>query len=181
MRWLAVPVVALALLTAGLAAGCGGGGSDSSASSETTVAETTTSSDGTTTETTTTAETTSGETTTSPDLSSVLGNKDCLALASVGATMAKALSGTSGVSGDTSELDALASKVPDEIKADVETLAQAFSEYAGKIKDVGITPGQTPSADQLQQMQGAIASLDQQKITDASKRIEAWSKANCTG
>jgi hypothetical protein len=177
VRWLSVLVVAFALL----AAGCGGGGSNSAATTETTAADTTTSSEGSTTETTTSEGTMSGETTDTTDLSSVLGNKDCLALASVGATMAKAFAGTNGVSGDTAELDALASKVPDEIRADVETLAQAFSQYASKLKDIGITPGATPSADQLQQLQGALASLDQQKLTDASKRIEAWSKANCTG
>jgi hypothetical protein len=174
VRWLSVLVVAFALL----AAGCGGGGSNSAATTETTAAETTT------TETTTTEETTSGETTDTTDttdLSSVLGNKDCLALASVGATMAKAFADTNGVSGDTAELDALAAKVPEEIRADVETMAQAFSEYASKLKDIGITPGTTPSADQLQQLQGALASLDQQKLTAASKRIETWSKANCTG
>ncbi len=176
MRWLSVLVVAFALL----AAGCGGGGSDSSATSETTAADTT-AADTTTMETTTTEETTSGETTDTTDLSAVLGDKDCLALASVGATMAKAFGGTNGVSGDTAELDQLASKVPDEIRADVETLAQAFSQYASKLKDIGITPGSTPSADQLQQLQGAVASINQQKITEASQRIEAWSKKNCTG
>ncbi len=176
MRWLSVLVVAFALL----AAGCGGGGSNSAATTETTAADTTTT-DTTTSETTTSEETTSGETTDTTDLSSVLGDKDCLALASVGATMAKAFAGTNGVSGDTAELDALASKVPEEIRADVETLAQAFSQYAAKLKDIGITPGTTPSADQLQQLQAALTSLDQVKLTAASKRIEAWSKKNCTG
>jgi hypothetical protein len=169
VRWLAVLVVALALLTAG----CGGGSNESAGTTETTTTSTT--------ETTTSEETTGGETTDTTDLSSVLGDKDCLALASVGATMAKAFANTNGVSGDTAELDELASKVPEEIRADVETLAQAFSEYAAKLKDIGITPGTTPSADQLQQLQSALTSLDQQKLTDASQRIEAWSKANCTG
>ena len=173
MRWLSVLVVAFALL----AAGCGGGG-NSSASSETTAADTTTETTSTE-ETTTSGETT--DTTDTTDLSSVLGDKDCLALASVGATMAKAFANTNGVSGDTTELDQLASKVPEEIRADVETMAQAFSEYASKLKDIGITPGTTPSADQLQQLQSALTSLDQQKLTDASQRIEAWSKKNCTG
>ena len=67
-----------------------------------------------------------------------------LALASVGATMAKAFAGTNGVSGDTAELDALASKVPEEIRAEVETLAQAFSQYASKLKDIEIAPARPP-------------------------------------
>ena len=172
MRFVLVLVVALALL----AAGCGGGSNESAATTETT-----TTSETSTTETTTTEETTGGETTDTTDLSSVLGDKDCLALASVGATMSKAFANTNGVSGDTAELDELASKVPEEIRADVETMAQAFSEYASKLKDIGITPGTTPSADQLQQLQSALTSLDQQKLTEAAQHIEAWSKANCTG
>lgn len=173
MRWFALPVVALALL----AAGCGGGG-NSSASSDTTSTDTTATE--TTTDTAMTDTTSTADTSTT-DLSSVLGNKDCLALASVGATMSKAFAGTNGISGDTSELDGLASKVPEEIRGDVETLAQAFSQYASKLKDIGITPGQTPTADQIQQLQSALTSLDQQKLTAASSRIEAWSKKNCTG
>lgn len=165
MRWLSILVLALALV----AAGCGGSDNESAASDETTVEETLT-------EETTTEET--GDT----DLSGILGDEDCLALASVGATMAQAFAGAAGASDDNSdELAELASKVPDEIKADVETLAQAFATYANELTDIGIEAGATPNADQLQQLQAAIASLDQEELTAASQRIEAWSKENCTG
>jgi hypothetical protein len=172
MRWLSILVFALALV----AAGCGGGDDESAATTETTIEETTTS-DTTTSDETTTEEST-GDTT---DLSGVLGDEDCLALASVGATMAQAFASGSGTDENTAELDELASKVPDEIKADVEVLARAFATYAAKIKDIGIETGATPSAEQLQQLQAAIASLDQQELTAASNRIEAWSKENCSG
>ena len=149
--------------------GCGGSDNESAASDETTVEETLT-------EETTTEET--GDT----DLSGILGDEDCLALASVGATMAQAFAGAAGASDDNSdELAELASKVPDEIKADVETLAQAFATYVNELTDIGIEAGATPNADQLQQLQAAIASLDQEELTAASQRIEAWSKENCTG
>jgi len=84
-------------------------------------------------------------------------------------------------SGEQADLDALASKVPEEIRADVRTLAQALATYSAKIKDIGIEPGSTPSAAQLQQLQTAITSLDQTELTAASQRLEAWSKENCTG
>ena len=120
MRWLSVLVVAVALV----AAGCGGGNDESAASTETTTEETTTSSD-----TTTSDETTTDGSTDTTDLSGILGDEDCLALASVGATMAQAFSGASGSTDDnTAELEALADKVPDEIKADVQVLAQAFAD-----------------------------------------------------
>ena len=159
MRRLSLLVLALVV------AGCGGGDSESAATDETTTAETTTE-----------------ETTDTTDLSGVLGDEDCLALASVGATIAQAFAGAGGTTDEnTDELAALADKVPDEIKADVQTLAQAFGTYAAKLQDIGIEPGSTPTADQLQQLQTAIASLDQQELTAASNRIEAWAKKNCQG
>jgi hypothetical protein len=172
MRWLSILVLAVALV----AAGCGGGNDESAASTETTTTEETTTSD-----TTTSDETTTEGSTDTTDLSGILGDEDCLALASVGATMAQAFAGASGSTDNSAELEDLASKVPDEIKADVQVLAQAFATYSAKLKDIGVEAGKTPTADQLQQLQGAIASLDQQELTAASQRIEAWSKKNCSG
>ena len=96
--------------------------------------------------------------------------------------MAQAFSGASGSTDDnTAELEALADKVPDEIKADVQVLARAFATYADKLQDIGVEAGQTPSAEQLQQLQTAIASLDQEELTAASQRIEAWSQEELHG
>jgi hypothetical protein len=166
MRWLALLVMALALV----AVGCGGSDDDSSAVDETTT---------TVEETTTTDDTTSDETT-DTDLSGVLGDEDCLALAGVGASIAQAFSGAVD-SGDEADLDELASKVPEEIRADVETLAQALATYSAEIEDIGIEAGATPSAEQLQQLQAALASLDQEGLTAASQRLESWAQENCTG
>ncbi len=171
LRWLSILVVALALV----AAGCGGGSDNASATTDETTTEETTTTDETTTEASTDTESTD-----TTDLSGALGNEDCLALAGVGASIAQAFSGAVD-SGEEADLDALASKVPEEIRADVRTLAQALATYSAKIKDVGIEPGATPSAAQLQQLQAAITSLDQTELTAASQRLEAWSKENCTG
>ena len=168
MRWLALLVMALALV----AAGCGGSDDESAGSDETTIEETTTTE-------TTSEDTTSEETTdTDVDLSGILEDDDCVALAGVGATIAQAFTGASG-DADSDELAQLVDKVPDEIKADVQVLAEAYGTYADKIADIGIEPGSTPSAEQLQELQGALASLDQQELTAAANRIEAWAKDNC--
>ena len=169
MRWLALLVMALALV----AVGCGGGDDEPSAVDETTVEETTV-------EETTTIDDTTDDETTDTDLSGVLGDEDCLALAGVGASIAQAFSGAVD-SGDEADLDELASKVPEEIRADVETLAQALATYSEEIQGIGVEAGATPSAEQLQQLQTAIASLDQEELTAASQRLEAWSQENCTG
>jgi hypothetical protein len=164
MRWLAVVLVALALV----AAGCGGGDNESAGSDDTTTEATLTE---------TTSE--SSETTGSGDVEDILGDEDCLALAGVGATIAQAFAGAADGTASTEELAELADKVPDEIQADVQTLAAAFGEYADKIKDIGISPGSTPNAEQLQELQAAISSLDQKELTAASERIQAWATENC--
>jgi hypothetical protein len=159
MRWLALLVLSVALV----AAGCGGGSDESAASTETT-----------------TAETESTESTGTTDLSGVLNDKDCLALAGIGATFAQAVTGASDEQA-AHELQQLVDKVPDEIKADVQTLAQWFADYTAKLKDIGIKAGQTPTADQLQQLQAAISGSNQQELQAASQRLQAWSTSNCSG
>ena len=167
MRWLAALVLALALVVAG----CGGSSDTTAASTETTTESTTTSDEGTTTDETTTDTT---------DLSGILGNEDCLALASVGATFAQAITGATDEEA-AAEFQKLASDVPDEIKPDVQILADWFAEYGAKLKDIGIEAGQTPSAEQLQQLQAAIVTGNQEEVTAASQRLEAWTNENCTG
>lgn len=171
LRWLSVLALALALV----AAGCGGGDDEASSESTVTVTETT--------DTDTTTETTTDEgSADQPDLSGALADEDCLALAGVGATIAQAYAGGAGSSDEsTAELQALAEKVPDEIKADVQTLAQWYADYGAKLKDIGIEAGQTPSAQQLQELQSALASFDQEELTAASDRLSAWANENCTG
>ena len=165
MRWLSILVLALALV----AAGCGGD-DDSSASDDTTIEETLT-------EDTTTDETTGDETT---DLSGVLEDEDCRALASAGSAFAQAFTGTSSAE-DAEAFQELADSVPDEIKADVQVLAEAFATYSEELQDIGLEAGGTPTAEQLQQLQAALASIDQAEVTAASERLGAWAQENCTG
>ena len=164
MRWLAVLVLALALV----AAGCGGG-DDSTASDETTVEETTTSEDTTTSEETTD---------TDVDASAILGDEDCLKLASIGATFAQAVTGATDEEA-TEAFQNLVDDVPDEIKADVQVLADWFAEYSQKLKDIGLQAGQTPTAAQVAQLQVALADTNQEELTAASERLQAWANANC--
>lgn len=164
MRWLAVLVMALALVVAGC-----GGGDDSTASDETTVEETTTSEDTTTSEETTD---------TDVDASAVLGDEDCLKLASIGATFAQAVTGATDEEA-TEAFQNLVDDVPDEIKADVQVLADWFAEYSAKLKDIGLQAGQTPTAAQVAQLQAALADTNQEELTAASERLQAWANANC--
>ena len=178
MRWHAIAVATLALLALA-AAGCGGGNNESSASSDTTtVTETTTGESttaGTTTEGSTTAESTTTQATT--DLSGALGSKGCVQLAAAIASIGQAFAtpGSGGAaSGFFGKFDA-----PDEIKADVQTLAKWYQAYAAALQKAGFKAGQTPTPQQLQSYQAALAGLDQTGVAEASQRISAWAQANC--
>ncbi len=168
MRWLALIVLALALV----AAGCGGGDDESSAADDTTIEETTT------TDETTSEDTTTDETTTSGDADFDFADEDCQALLGVGAAFAQAITGAT----DQEALEAfqqLADNVPDEIQADVQVLADWFAEYAAKLEDIGIQAGQTPSAEQLQQLVAALSATNQEEVSAASERLGTWADENC--
>ena len=173
MRWLALVFAALALTLVGT--GCGGGDDESSGDSDSTVLTDTTETE----DTTTTDETTGEETTDDGDLSGVLADEDCRALVAAGASFAQAFAGASGTSDETDAFEELADKVPDEIKADVQVLAEAYASYAAELQDIGIEAGQTPNAAQIQQLQAALASFDQQAVSGASERLSAWADTNC--
>ena len=167
MRWLALLVMALALV----AAGCGGSDNESAGSDETTVEETTT--------TETTSEDTTSEETTDTDVSGILNDEDCLKLAGIGATFAQAITGAT----DEEAAEAfqnLVDDVPDEIKADVQVLADWFADYSAKVKDIGIQAGQTPTAEQIQQLSAALADTNQDEVTAASQRLGTWANENCS-
>jgi hypothetical protein len=169
MRWLSILVVAVALV----AAGCGGGDDESSASDETTVEETTS------TETTSEDTTTSDETTdTDVDVSGILNDEDCLRLAGIGATFAQAITGATDEEA-AEAFQSLVDDVPDEIKADVQVLADWFAEYSAKVEDIGIEAGQTPTAAQVQELSAALAGTNQDEVSAASERLGTWANENC--
>lgn len=175
MRWLTLLVLALALV----AAGCGGSDDESSAASETTVEETTTFTD-----TGTSEETTDGATDTDTDTGFDFADEDCQSLVAAFLGVSQAFAAAAGGSDPELQEQAeafseLAGDVPDEIRADVETLAAAYGQYIEVLQDAGIQPGQIPTAEQAQQLQDALQSVGSEDVTAASERLSAWTTANC--
>lgn len=173
MRRLTIAVVFVVLALAFVGAGCGGG-DDSSGATDTTLTETTA------TEETTTEGTTTEETTT--DTSGGLASGDCAELVNASAELAQAFAaaGATGDSGGASDFfDQF--EAPDEIREDFQVLATAYAEYAAALQDIGLESGQTPTPDQLQQFQQALASIDQPAVAAASERISTWVNTNCPG
>jgi hypothetical protein len=171
MRWLSILVLALALV----AAGCGGGDDDSSASDTTTVEENTD---------TTTDETTTDDTTgTSGDFD--FADEDCRSLIAAYASVSQALAAAAGASAEDLEAQAeafsqFADDVPEEIRADVQTLADAYGQYFDVIQEAGLQPGEIPTAEQAQELQAALQTVGTEDVTAASERLTAWTTENCS-
>ena len=171
MRWLTIVALALAAFAL-VGAGCGGddeeSASDATELTDTLMDETTTDDD--------TDETTTDDDT---DLSGVFEDEDCLALVAAVSSFAQAFGGQ-GVTDETEEAFAeLAEKVPDEIEADVQVLAAAYTDFAAELEDIGLESGETPDAEQLQEMQAALASFGDEGVTEASERVSGWAQTNC--
>jgi hypothetical protein len=173
MRWLSILVLALALV----AAGCGGD-DESSASDDTTIEETLT--DETTDETTTD----DGDTT-DADADFDFADEDCRSLVAAFLGVSQAFAAAAG--GTDSELQEqaeafaeYADDVPEEIQADVQTLADAYGQYIEVIQDAGIQPGQIPTAAQAQELSEALESVGTADVTAASERLSAWTTENCS-
>ena len=172
MRWLAVLLMASALV----AAGCGGGDDESAASDETTVEETLTES--------TTDETTTEGAGTDTDADFNFADEDCRSLVAafvaVGSALSSAGAGSDDLAEQTEAFAALADDVPEDIRADVETLAAAYGQYAEVIQDAGIEPGTIPTAEQAQQLSEALESVGTADVSAASERLNAWTTENCS-
>jgi len=176
MRWLPIAVVIAAFALLG--AGCGGD-EDSTGGTDTVVVTDTTG-----TEETTTDETTTEDAGTDTDADFNFANEDCRSLVAAFVAVGSAFSAAAGGSDELAEqaeaFAQFADDVPEEIRADVETLAAAYSQYVEVVQDAGIQPGQIPTAEQAQQLQGALESVGTADVSAASTRLSAWTNENCS-
>lgn len=157
-----------------------GGGDDDSASDTTEITDSIeeTTDDTTTEETTTDDETTDGTDTGVDGLVS----EDCEELANASSALGEILSGAS--TGD--EIDeasdrfrAFAEQVPEDIRDDVLVLADVYETYAEAFADLDLEEGETPSADQIQELTALVADIDQQAVAEASTNLTTWVTENC--
>jgi hypothetical protein len=174
MRWLAVVVAVLGLALVG--AGCGGD-DEASGDAETTAIAETTDTDSTTDDMTT-EDDDSDDMTTDDDLSG-LASEDCIELATASAGLGQAFAAPGSQLEGAEAFEELADQVPEEIRDDWQVLADAYSEYADALGDVDLSAGETPDAGALQELQQALASIDQPAVAEASESIAAWARANC--
>ena len=171
MRWLVVVcVVAVALVVAG----CGGSDDSSSGDTTATLTDTVATDETTTDETTTEAGTTTGAT----DLSAFT-SEDCLAFIGAAAAVSQAFSGTTGDIDQSEFFAKYADRVPEDVKADLQVMADAGAAAASAYSKLDLKPGETPSAEQLQQYQADLEAIDQEEYQAAAARVGAWTEEVC--
>jgi len=72
-----------------------------------------------------------------------------------------------------------ADEAPEEIRADLELMAETYEKHVDAIAGIGLEPGETPSAEQAVELQQALAGINLEEFTAASQRFTTWSAANC--
>jgi ABC-type glycerol-3-phosphate transport system substrate-binding protein len=174
MSMLALALAALVLAVA--AAGCGGG-SRSAATTEAVTTEAATTEAATTEAMTTEPATTEAATTTTSRPGFSAGK--CRDLAESSQKLSAAFNATNGtdLKKEAALLQDFVKKVPAEIQADFQVLA----DYVSKVADVtgNLKAGERPDAQTLAKLQKLATEVNQAKLTQASKHVTAWVQKNC--
>jgi hypothetical protein len=159
--------------------GCGG--SDEAGSDTDTVAVTETTTDETTTDET---ESDTTETDTDTDASGTFASGDCAELAESSSKLGEILAASGTAGGDieaaSDAFQSFVDEAPEEIRADVQVLANVYAQYAEVFQDIDLQAGETPSAEDALKLSQALSSIDQTEVAEASQRISTWASANCT-
>jgi hypothetical protein len=93
-----------------------------------------------------------------------------------------AMSGqTEEIEKTTREMDEFAKKAPREIRDEIETLRDAYGEYAQVIEDSGWDPakGETPPQSVIDALNEASAALESDEVRGAQERLDAWFASEC--
>ena len=168
---IAVPVAALLLV----AAGCGGGSESSAGDTTATIASA---------DTTEATDTSSSTDTTDTDGDMSLA--DCTKLSDLSVKFSQAFgaatsgSGAPDLEATAKAYEEIADEAPEEIRDAFKTVAAALSTYADVLKDVDLTPGETPDSETLAKLAEAATALNDTELTAASAEIAAWATKNCT-
>jgi hypothetical protein len=106
------------------------------------------------------------------------------AMANASQAVTAAIAGGGGdLSGAADQLAGIAGRVPDEIKGDVQMLADGYAQVAQAWAAAGYDPasGQAPNPEQLAAIQQASATLSSADFEAAAERVSAWFQSNCSG
>lgn len=188
MRGRMTVLSAMVLLTL---AACGGGDGEAT---DTTLATETTTSAGAETPTTETPATESTDAEQPDDSGTDDGvaglSTVCIeATQAMGAAMSSYSTGLAGAMGGTldgeelqevaSQLEAMASAAPDEIRDDLQVIAEELGAFYTALAETGYTGTGTPTPDQIAQLESLADSIDQERFDAAADNVNAWFESNC--
>jgi outer membrane murein-binding lipoprotein Lpp len=99
---------------------------------------------------------------------------DCTQLQTAAAQVAQALTGATGSTSDRAkqQLDKLVGSAPSEIRADVQTIDDAYGKIVAALKSAG-------GGTKLEQVQQALKSVDEAKLNAANAHISQWVQQHC--
>ena len=104
------------------------------------------------------------------------------AMAAAAAAVPQVMSGEAGDLGTSVEqLEAMAAKAPEEIRADLLVVSQGYAAYSQALQDSGWDPssGEAPPPDVIAALTVAGQALDDADFQAASDRVSSWFAANC--
>ena len=103
-------------------------------------------------------------------------------MAAAAAAVPQVMSGEAGdLSTSVEQLEAMASKAPEEIRNDLVTVAQGYAAYSQALQDSGYDPssGEAPPPEVIAALTAASQALDDADFQAASERVSAWFAENC--
>ena len=104
------------------------------------------------------------------------------AMSAAAAAVPASMSGGAGdLSTTLDQLKSFADAAPEEIRADLMTVYQAYGEFMSTMQDAGYDPssGQPPSPEVIAAMQQATQKFQDPEFIAASGRVQAWFATNC--
>jgi len=104
------------------------------------------------------------------------------AMAAAAAAVPQVMSGEAGdLSTSIAQLEAMASKAPEEIRDDLVTVAQGYAAYSQALQDSGYDPssGEAPPPEVIAALTAAGQALDDTDFQAASEHVSAWFAENC--
>jgi len=103
-------------------------------------------------------------------------------MSAAAAAVPAAMSGGAGDLNTTlDQLKAFAEAAPEEIRADLMTVYQAYGEFISAMQDAGYDPssGQAPPPEVIAAMTQASQRFQEPEFKAASDRVQAWFTSNC--
>jgi hypothetical protein len=90
-------------------------------------------------------------------------------------------SGEASINDARSAIDQLQDTAPDEIRDDVDTVADAVTGYFDALEDSGVDPDSASAQvpEPTEEVQSALENLQSEEVTEAGDNVEAFVDENC--